>query len=527
MKMLALLLGPVLCLLNCGSAQSPVQSDAPESKPTPGTITVVSSKEKSRVADLRGRSLEEAQAVAGVDSLNVRPSERNLRQHSEAIIGKGDFVLRATVVVDEFNGRGAAVAFDGGTISLDDREWGAVLSGRLFGGGRFPFETDRPASARPGAPLEVEVFRVDGELIVRLNEFEMGRIGMKGFALGRVGFDLAAGGMRVLECSVEGDCSEAPRPRAVFSSADGDIDEYRDPSIAADGTRAIVSAIAVQTADTGATINSLWLRGVSSDGSMGDVRKVDLGETSPELALLGCAPGAPRPWKLLVQETGPNRLAERLIAFESADGSTFSRSATIDSTGAPLQLMPGGLHAEGSGLVAGATRVRGGQPRATAIRLGADGAWRIDELVDDPSCEPLWLGQQKILWRTPRSPDRGYFFAGERGAVAGLDGGATSFGVLRADDARVAVALAEASFPYPLQQFDSADGGKTWSRGRVVWGGSSGHAQAIAVGAKRFLLFEGGDRARREHVLLLEARADVNAEGHAADSPTANSPSTR
>jgi hypothetical protein len=78
------------------------------------------------------------------------------------------------------------------------------------------------------------------------------------------------------------------------------------------------------------------------------------------------------------------------------------------------------------------------------------------------------------------------------------------FAVLSAQEARVSVAIAEPSYPYPLQRFDSTDGGKTWSRGAVVWGGSAGHAQTATLGSKRVLLFEGGDKARREHVLLLE-----------------------
>lgn len=504
MKTLAFLLCPLLCLSHCAASppSAPQAASAPPSDP--GSIAIVSSKGKSNVADLRGRSLEDAQAVAGVDSLNVRPSERNLRQHSEVLVGKGDFTLRATVVIDEFNGRGAAIAFDGGTIALDDREWGAVLSGRLFGGGRFPFETDRPSSARPGAPLEVEVIRIEGELIVRLNEFEMGRIGMKGFALGRAGFDLAAGGMRVLECSVEGDCSRAPRPRAVFSSADGDIDEYRDPSVATDGSRMLISAVAVQTADDGSTINSVWLRSVSADGAMSDAFKVSLGESAPDLALLGHVQGAARPWKLLVQEASPKRLVERLVAFDSQDGRDFRQVGLVESKGAPLQLMAASMQLEGKGLVAGATRVREGQPRAAAVRLGADGAWTIEELLEEASCEPVWIGDRRVLWRKPRSADRSYIFAGERGAVTGLDGGSTVFAVLSAQEARVSVAIAEPSYPYPLQRFDSTDGGKTWSRGAVVWGGSAGHAQTATLGSKRVLLFEGGDKARREHVLLLE-----------------------
>jgi hypothetical protein len=102
------------------------------------------------IADLRGRTLVDAQARGGVDSLDARPEERLLRQHTTVAIGKGDFTLRATVVLDDFAGKGAGLVFDGSAIVLDDPEWGAVLTGRAFGGGRFPFEVGRPAAAVPG-----------------------------------------------------------------------------------------------------------------------------------------------------------------------------------------------------------------------------------------------------------------------------------------------------------------------------------------------------------------------------------------
>ena len=162
------------------------------------------------VADLRGRTLTDAQARGGVDSLDARPDERLLRQHSSVAIGKGDFLLRATIVIDEFGGKGAGITFDGGAVQLDDPEWGAVLQGRLFGGGRFPFENPRPASAVVGAPLAIEIERVDGSMVLRINDAEVGRIGLRDFALGRIGFDLGLGRMRLLDCSIEGDHGPAP-----------------------------------------------------------------------------------------------------------------------------------------------------------------------------------------------------------------------------------------------------------------------------------------------------------------------------
>ena len=483
-------------------------------------IAIVSSKSGASVTDLRGRSLVDAQAVSGVDSLEASPAQRNLRQHSDVLVGKGDFALRATVVIDEMSSRGAAISFDSGAVVLDDREWGTVLLGRLFGGGRFPFETQRPASARPGAPIEVEISRYDGSLAVKLNEFEMGRIGMNGFALGRIGFDLAAGNMRVLECTVEGDVSRFPLPRAAFSSADGDIDEYRDPSVASDGRRALVTAVAVRTTDDGKTHDSVYGRFLETDGNLTEPHAIDLGSASVELAVLGYAPGEARPWKLLLQESGEKRVADHLRAFDSSDGLAFTQSATIDASASPIRLMTGGMTWVDGALLASATTARGGTPRGCAVRFTPGKGWAVSELTEDPSCEPSWIGAGRVIVRKPGTLDRELLLDGAKTAVAGFEAGAAGAALIHAAQDRVRLAAADPSFPYPLQELVSSDLGKSWSKGRAIWGGSSSNACSATVGPSRVIVFEGGDRARREHVLVL--RLDPTQMNPADHAPTGN-----
>ncbi|MEY4117909.1 MAG: hypothetical protein RLZZ116_1237 [Planctomycetota bacterium] len=496
-----------------GEPPEPPAAAATAAAQTPGTsahassdgtsITIVSPKDQRGVVDLRGRTLAEAQAIAGVDSLEAAPNQRNLRQHSDVLLGGGDFVLRATVVIDEFNGRGAAIAFDGGTVNLDDREWGAVLTGKLFGGGRFPFETERPGSALPGAPIEVEISRYDGSLAVKLNEFEIGRIGMKGFSLGRIGFDLAAGNMRVLECTAEGDLSRFPVPRAVYSSADGDIDEHRDPSVASDGARALVTAIAVRTADDGRTIDSLVGRFIDAAGTMSDPHAIDIGGGSIELATIGFAAGDARPWKLLVQFANGKRVAERLTAFDSPDGRAFSKVAEIDCTARPIRLLTGSMAAAGGVLRSGATAVVEGTVRATEVRFAAGQGWSVAEMLKTPSCDPTYLPGGLVMVRAPKSMDRTLLRDGAATPVTGYEGGPSAGGLLYESSDTIRFAQAEAAFPYPMHELVSTDRGTTWSKGRTIWGGSTSNAMGLALGDRRWLVFEGGDKARREHVLLL------------------------
>ncbi len=463
------------------------------------------------VADLRGVALTEiqGQARSASDAPDLAPALRNLRQHSTFTIGAGDFILRATVVFDEANGRGAGVVFDGGVVRLDDPEWGAVLTGRLFGGGTFPLETERPASARPGAPIEVEIERRDGTLTVRLNEFEMGSLGIKGFALGRIGFDLAGGGMRVLECRVEGDVSKLERPLALFTAADGDIDEFRDPSVASDGAQAIVSAIAVSTAEDGSTQTALHVRRVSTTGLPSPAAIVDTLGASVDLAVLGFRRGDARPWKLLIQEVTPQRLVEKLVALDSADGSVFSKVAEVESTAdgasAPLQLVAGAIRTLADGrMVAGATRLVGRSVRACVVTLDTADHWMVSELDAQPACDPIWMTDSTVLLRVPREGTRELLHDSVRTPAAGLTGGSAIAASITAVGGSVKLARADAAFPYPFDELTSADGGKSWAVSRVLWGGSSGQACAADLGANRLIVFEGGDRARREHVLVLQ-----------------------
>lgn len=503
----------VLCLAIRGEARA--QDDR----------ELVSAGSSPDVRDLRGTTLAEAQARTGVDSLEVPPSQRSLRQYSTTIVGKGAFLLRATVVVDDFAGKGCGISFDGGTVLLDDPEWGAVLSGRLFGGGRFPLETSRPPSARIGAPIEVEIGRDAGSLSVRLNEVEVGRLGMNDLPLGRVGFDLGGGRMRVLAASVSGDVLHLPIPLAIYSSADGDIDEYREPSVASDGTTMIVTAVAVSTAEDGATRTAVHSRRCGADASFGPDRVLDLGAIEAEIAVVGCTMQGANPWKLLVQERAERRVVDRLVAYESADGSVFTKAAEISVPAGKLQLVANSMQLlSGGRLAAGATRVGDGGVRAAVVEFDGVSRWSVRDLDSSAGCEPMWITADKVIVRIPKQADREIVGSAGRTPAVGFEGGAASFGVLDASgDGGFRIAQSGAGFPYILQELVTADGGLKWAAGRTVWGGSAGNATAAQVGAERLLVFEGGDRARREHILVL--RLPKPSPAARADPPPAPKPS--
>lgn len=463
------------------------------------------------IADLRGRSLADAQARGGVDSLDARPDERLLRQHSSVSIGKGDFHLRATIVVDEFGGKGAGITFDGGAVLLDDPEWAAVLQGRLFGGGRFPFENPRPATAVAGAPIAIEIQRADGTMVVRINESEVGRIGLRDFALGRVGFDLALGRMRLLDCSVEGDHGPAPRPRAVFSSADGDIDEFREPSAASDGTRLLVTAVGVITAEDGGTTTELHGRFREPSGEFSSAFRLDIGDIKPDIAVIGYATGELRPWRLLVQPLTDRRLTESLAILDSDDGRSFSPRGEVKISGSPLQLTPGSMHARRDQLVHGGTWLVGGVARACVIEMPASGPTTVRDLHQDAGCEPLWLTDDRTLVRTPKTSRRDILDGSTRTEASGFEAAATAAWTVSGRPDALRVAAAEPAFPSPIRLLASDDSGLKWRIERVLWGGAAGHACGARLRDRAFVVFEGGDKARREHILLLDATGLVPA----------------
>ena len=476
------------------------------------------------VADLRGTSLEAAQGHVTTDSTDVSPARRGLRQHSTVCIGKGDFKLTATIEFDEPTGRGAGIAFDGGSVVLDDPEWGAVLTGRLFGGGKFPLENSRPSTARPGAPVSIEIARANGVLAVRINDVEMGTIGVKDIAIGRVGFDLGGGVMRVQACSVEGDHSLQPRPIALFTSADGDIDEFRDPTVASDGKRVLVGAIAVSTAADGSSKSELHVRGINVDAVPS---VVDLGGVQPDLALLGWrADSTGGAWMLIVQAPSPQRLVEKLDVFESSDGAHFQKVAEVDSSGAPLQLVTGAIRSTAEGNpVAFATRISNREPHACAIERGRDGKWTARDIgagvganvganiAANIGCEPVWLNASNTLIRTPRSTERSVLHDGALTVASKYEGGALAGTALLAPNGTLSIAQPEGALPNPMRELTSTDLGASWSVARVLWGGAAGSSCSTTLDGQTLLVFEGGDKARRQHVLMLKVplRAETTA----------------
>jgi hypothetical protein len=526
-----------------GAHAAPPVPPAPAEAATATTRVLVDGGRGAEVADLRGVSLDRAQSSRAEQPVDgAAPARRGLRQHSTTCIGEGDFRLDAQVILDGTERRSVGIAFDGGALLLDDPEAAVVLVGPLFGGGRLPLEAARPRSATPGAPISVVVERMNGKLRVEINGDTMGEIGLDGIALGRIGFELGDGAMRVTMARAEGDLSECPRPVAVFSGADGAIDEYRDPAAASDGTTTLVAAIAVETRDDGSERTRVALRTVRSDGtlvaeSLGNPSWLEVpapdGANStdafaPDLVALGHDGTA---WQLVVQELTANRLTRTLRHFTSKDGRAFTEAARIELA-QPMRIMPGamlptvsaGAATATTALHLGATQLEGDGPDATvrAVRLvlkrAPDGGPTECEALPigvAPACDPVLVDATRAIVRTPRSLARALVDSARATPEANFtvtpmtryESNLLVGAPLRAEADALAVAQPDPIFPNPLRELVSRDGGATWIRGALLWGGPSGNGCSLATSgapaAGRLIAFEGGDAGAREHVLVL------------------------
>lgn len=433
--------------------------------------------------------------------------------HSRWSVGGGDFAIRATLLLESIEGRGLGLTFDGGRLELDQPEAGGVLRGTLFGGGSFTIAESRPPAIRPGAPFELVLAREDGRLMLWLDGIEAGSIGMRDIPLGRLGFSLGGGRLRVLACEIEGDLVELPLPRSVFETPDGDIDEHRDPVLASDGTTVLLGAIAATTRDDGSVLESLRIRRLGNGPAPTAAETADLGGLEPELASLG---HDGRRWTLAVQTALERGFSRRVEILASTDGLRFERVATVETP--PIRLSSGAASRLASGALAfTATVVEADGPRP-ALLVADEGDWKVRLLSDEPSGEPTLIGDGRVLVRRAGSLDRSTFALRDAGVEPAAPGDATppkpvdAIGYRGAPVTPAAIRLGPATWgalqpapghPNPLSLLAGDDRGVAWSRVVELWGGPSGAVTAVHRGDERIVLFEGGDATRREHVLLL------------------------
>jgi hypothetical protein len=217
-----------------------------------------------------------------------------------------------------------------------------------------------------------------------------------------------------------------------------------------------------------------------------------------------------------------------------------------------LPIMPADAASAKTALQLGATQLEGEGPDAIvrAVRLvlgrtrdGASIECHALPIGDASACDPVLVDETRAVVRTPRSlarslvdharatPESDFTVTPMTRFESNLLVGAP----LRAKGDALAIAQPDPIFPNPLRELVSQDGGATWTRGTLLWGGPSGNGCAIespgatsgAPSAGRTLVFEGGDAGAREHVLLLRLPARTPSDATKVTGKVTNAPDAR
>ena len=355
-------------------------------------IIIVEHGEGIDVADLAGVpfTIANAQPSETHATTSTLPQlQHRVVQHSTVLIGRGDFRLDAMIMLDRFDGRNAALTFDGGAILLDAPTHEFVLRGALFGGGTEPLGIGRSAKVPAGVSFALALTRMGASVVLSVNGEDLEKFTMPDLALGRVGFDLGNGNMRVLSCTVEGDAQTAARPFALFSAADGEVDEHRDPVIAASNSEALALAVAVTTAPDGSVATKIRARTINADGTMSPARDLIIDAVKPDFIAIAHDGSQ---WVLLVQEWNDAHLVEAVQVYASNDGTRFQRigeaqsksqaesQAESQAMSQAMRLAPTALVRHPSGtLMAYASRVIDGAAQSASVVQQSDGSWLVRE----------------------------------------------------------------------------------------------------------------------------------------------------
>jgi hypothetical protein len=156
-----------------------------------------------------------------------------------------------------------------------------------------------------------------------------------------------------------------------------------------------------------------------------------------------------------------------------------------------------------SALIHGATRLSEGVARAAVLAVADSGDNTVRDLHPEPGCEPIWIDDARTVIRRPREGARDLILGGARTSAVGFDAAAVGGFCFQNDATGYRVAAAESAFPSPLRELTSTDVGATWKATRVLWGSAAGHACGAYPATGSIVVFEGGDKARREHILML------------------------
>lgn len=428
--------------------------------------------------------------------------------------GRRDFVATCELLLPELAASGAGVRLDSSVFGIDGAGGELYTSGPLFSGGAVAIP-DSAGKVRAGVPFEVIVRRQGEWLECLVNGERVMRTQAGTAPVGRIGIWAGRGAIAVGSFAVSGVDQRAVAADIAWSAGGEAWDEVSLPAIAAlaDGTL-IVSGSAVRSDEQGKDVRRIVVRARSAAGTLGESRVAgpeDLAGSDSTVIADGSAA------HLVVQSGGA------IKCMQSADGGTSwsapkdvplptprSRLAghgiRVPVEGVPVLCVPVTVPVEGGGRSVALLRSRDGGATWAA---GAP----LVEASDAPVVVDLGKGRMAIIGVRPQMEGRWIWTSDDAGstwgaplACAGLDPGTMRACAWRQPDGALMLVESARRVPNSLRRWRSDDGGATWIEQLPVQMTPAGAcAVAVAPDGSAWIAHEGGDFARREHVLVRKA----------------------
>ena len=424
--------------------------------------------------------------------------------------GTGDFTATFELMLPELSASGAGVRIDGSVFGVDGPNGEMYTGGPMFSGGAMAIP-ESGGKVRAGVPFEVKVSRT-GEWIECLVNGEMVMRTQVGAApVGKIGIWAGRGAIAVGSFKVEGSFRRTA-PAEIVWSAGGEVwDEVSLPAAAAlaDG-RLLVSGIAVRSDEQGKDVRRVLVRARDGSGAWGQSRPAGPDDLSGNDATLIADAGTAH---LLVQ-AGPS-----LKAIQSADGGGSWSAPKDVALPSPRSRLAGHgirVQVESGALlcVPVSVPVEGGGRSVALVRSTDGGAsWvaggPVVEPVDAPAVVGLGGSKVAIIGVRPNMDGRWIWTSEDAGATwgapmkcAGLDPGTTRACAWRQPDGSLRLSESARRPPNALRIWRSDDGGATWTEQAPLQQTPAGACGvAVAPDGTAWIAHEGGDFARREHVI--------------------------
>ncbi|MFM7134175.1 MAG: hypothetical protein ACKO0W_07650 [Planctomycetota bacterium] len=425
----------------------------------------------------------------------------------------GPLRIRARLELAAKAATGAGIRLGESFIGFDGAGGRCYSDGPLFLGAIDSVEGSE-SWVREGVPFELNVIRDGASIEVWIDGERMYRSQIDGAPVGRIGLAAGTGELRVHSWWIEGDLRDWTPPRSLWTVVDERFDEFKDPVLVAGAGGALHAFVTgVTTIDGGRDSTEVFERVRDAAGAWSEPRSV-AGRGLSQVVAWG---GAPSPSLIAIRRDDAGTPSAVVLA-RGADGWTESPLA-VD-----------GVEPAKAGLVLAARlRSQAGTTldgrRAILLAPSNDPAATKVDLLLAPAA-----GNAGTAWT------RGSLDGFERLAFLSAPDAGTALG-LRADALKTArrvggawaddiawtlpwapsLLLAIASHCDRAELYSGAPrrergirraaldaGADSWRDASIdLWPAAVGAISAVSLpDGRTALLFEGGENARREHVLF-------------------------